>query len=162
MRTYIENRDLTKQAPHSPRERFGGFAILARTVDKCRASVNGTLGEYHYDCPLDNQLFSFKEINGEQFKGAVVSARCYEDVADWLQTTGTPRTSSEIKNWSDKMEHTQLKDIPTLQQDPEHKKEVSESCRKLGLDFNTATLFEWLEADDEASFPIRVEMAATK
>jgi len=51
---------LTKQAPHSPRQRIAGFAIAARTVDKCRASLAGTLGEYHYDCPLDNKLFSFK------------------------------------------------------------------------------------------------------
>ena len=64
----ILNLDLTKQAPHSPRERIAGFAIASRTVDKCRASIAGKLGEYHYDCPLDNMLFSFKGINGSQFK----------------------------------------------------------------------------------------------
>lgn len=53
MSTPIIDRDLTKQAPHSPRDRIGGFAIASRTVDKCRASQAGTLGEYHYDCPLD-------------------------------------------------------------------------------------------------------------
>jgi hypothetical protein len=52
MKTPIENRDLTKQAPHSPRDRYGDFAILGRTVDKCRASIAETLGEYHYDCSL--------------------------------------------------------------------------------------------------------------
>jgi len=73
MSTPIIDRDLSKQAPNSPRERIGGFAIASRTVDKCRASLAGTLGEYHYDCPLDNVLFSFKGINGEQFKAVVLS-----------------------------------------------------------------------------------------
>ena len=98
MTTPIIARDLTKQAPHSPRERIGGFAIASRAVDKCRASLAGTPGEYHYDCPLDNLLFSFKGINGEQFKTAVQAAKNYEDVGIWLQTNGTTKTPAEIQN----------------------------------------------------------------
>jgi hypothetical protein len=37
------DKDLTQEAPHSPRVRFGGSAILGRTVDKCRASLAGKL-----------------------------------------------------------------------------------------------------------------------
>ncbi len=62
MNTSIINLDLSKQAPHSPRDRIGGFAIASRAVDKCCASLAGTLGEYHYVYPLDSQLFSFKDI----------------------------------------------------------------------------------------------------
>src|SRR5580698_8249909 len=71
MNTPIIDRDLTQQPPHSPRARIAGFAIASRTVDKCRASLAGKLGEYHYDCPLDNILFSFKGITGDQFKAVV-------------------------------------------------------------------------------------------
>jgi hypothetical protein len=151
MKTPIEDRDLTQQPPHSPRERFGDFAILGRTVDKCRASLADTLGEYHFDCPLDNQLFGFKGINGAQFKVKVAAAKTYEEVAQWLQTAGTPKTPKEIRAWSDKVESALLKDIPTFQS-PDKKKEMEEECRKLGLDFEKAKLFEWLEADDQASF----------
>ena len=97
MNTPILDRDLTKQAPHSPRERIAGFAIADRTTDKCRASIAGTLGEYHYDCPLDNMLFSFKGINGGQFKTAVQAAKNYEDIGVWLQANGTKKTPAEIK-----------------------------------------------------------------
>jgi hypothetical protein len=159
MSTPIGNPDLTQQAPHSPRERFGGFVILARTVDKCRAAAAGKIGEYHYDCPLDNQLFSFKGINGEQFKRVVSSFRNYEDVAAWLVSNGTPKTSEEIKAWSDKAEQTRLRDVPALQ-DPSHHQEVWENCRKLGMNFDTAALFDWLEADDGASFPSPAKKAA--
>jgi hypothetical protein len=92
MSTPIVDLDLAKQAPHSPRERIAGFAIAGRAVDKCRASLKGTPGEYHYDCPLDNLLFRFKGINGGQFKSAVQAAKNYEDIGAWLLANGTPKT----------------------------------------------------------------------
>jgi hypothetical protein len=77
MNTPIIDRDLAKQAPHSPRQRIAGFVIASRAVDKCRASVAGRLGEYHYDCPLDNLLFSFKGVTAAQFTTAVQAAKNY-------------------------------------------------------------------------------------
>ena len=146
MNTPIIDRDLTKQAPHSPRERIAGFAIASRTVDKCRASLAGTLGEYHYDCPLDNMLFSFKGITGEQFKTAVQAAKNYEDVGAWLQANGTAKTPAEIKAWSDEME------AGSLMKNPEKRAYFIEECTKLGLNPEKTSTFDWLEADDRASF----------
>ena len=146
MNTSIIDRDLTKQAPHSPRERIAGFAIASRTVDKCRASLTGKLGEYHYDCPLDNMLFSFKGINGEQFKTAVQAAKNYEDVGTWLQANGTKKTPAEIKAWSDETE------ADSMMRNPEKRAYFIENCHKLGLDPEKSTTFDWLEADDRASF----------
>jgi len=151
MKTPIVDRDLAQEPPHSPRDRFGGFAILGRTVDKCRASMAGTLGEYHYDCLLDNQLFNFKGINAAEFQAVVARAKNYKDVARWLKENGTPKTREEIRTWSDKVESLKVKDIPAMQA-PDRRKELLESCRKLGLDFGRATFFDWLEADDEVSF----------
>ena len=54
MNKEVKGKDLTKEAPRSPRVRIGGYAILARTYDKCRALLWGNIGEYHFDCPLDN------------------------------------------------------------------------------------------------------------
>ena len=146
MSTIIIDRDLTKQAPHSPRDRVAGFAIASRTVDKCRASLAGRLGEYHYDCPLDNLLFAFKGINGEQFKAAVGTAKTYEEIGDWLQANGTKRTPAEIKTWSDGVEA----DSPM--KNPEKRARFIENCSKLGLNPEKSTTFDWLEADDLASF----------
>ena len=148
MSTPIIDRDLSKHPPNSPRERIGGFVIAKRTVDKCRASLAGTLGEYHYDCPLDNLLFSFKGINGEQFKAAVRAAKTYEEIGDWLQSNGTKRTPAEIKAWSDGVE------AESMMNDPEKRVYFIESCSKLGLNPETSTTFDWLEADDRASFQL--------
>ena len=141
------DRDLTKQAPHSPRDRLGDFVIARRTIDKCRASLKGTLGEYHYDCPLDNQLFSFKGITGDQFKHAVQSAKNYEEIEAWLEASGTPRTPIQIKEWSDEVE------AASMRNDPDKREFFIEECARLGLDPDKTTTFDWLEADDRASFP---------
>ena len=146
MSTPIIDRDLTKQAPHSPRERIGGFVIAKRTIDKCRASLAGKLGEYHYDCPLDNGLFSFKGINGKQFKKAVQTAKTYEEVGSWLQANGAKKTSEEIKAWSDAVE------AASMMNEPEKRAYFVENCTKLGLNPKKSTTFDWLEADDRASF----------
>ena len=146
MNTLIIDRDLTRQAPHSPRKRIAGFAIACRAVDKCRASQAGTLGEYHYDCPLDNQLFSFKGITGEQFKAAVQAAKNYEDIGAWLLANGTKKTPPEIEDWSDDQEGD------SLMKNPEKRTYFVEACQKLGLKPDKTTTFDWLEADDHASF----------
>lgn len=146
MNTPITARDLTKQAPHSPRERLAGFAIAYRAVDKCRASLAGTLGEYRYDCPLDNLLFSFKGITGEQFKTAVQTSTSYEDVGAWLQANGTAKTPAEIRTWSDEMEAS------NLMKHPEQRSYFIESCSALGLNPQMNSTFDWLEADDRDTF----------
>jgi hypothetical protein len=146
MNTPILDRDLTRESPHSPRERIAGFAIARRTVDKCRASAAGTLGEYHYDCPLDKMLFSFKGITGEQFKAAVQTARSYEDIGAWLQANGTARTSAEVKTWSDEVEAS------SPMRNPEKRDYFIENCHRLGLNPEMNSTFDWLEADDRETF----------
>src|SRR4051812_11268096 len=104
MKIAISTRDLAKVAPASPRERVAGFVILKRTVDKCRAGIDGMIGEYHYDCPLDNLLFAFKGITAAELQTVVRDAKDYEEVGAWLQANGTKKTVAEIKSWSDETE----------------------------------------------------------
>ena len=146
MKTRFAASDLTLQAPHSPRDRIGGFAIASRTVDKCRAELAGKLGEYHYDCPLDNVLFTFKGITGAQFKTAVQDSKTYDDIGIWLLANGTPKTPAEIKAWSDEVE------AGSPMKDAEKRDSFINRCSKLGIVPETSTTFDWLEADDRASF----------
>jgi hypothetical protein len=146
MSTLITARDLAKEAPASPRQRLAGFVIARRAVDKCRASLAGTAGEYHFDCPLDKVLFNFKGITGEQFKTAVQAAKHYEDVGAWLLVNGTAKTPAEIKAWSDEVEAS------SLMKNPEKRGYFIESCHKIGLNPEMNSTFDWLEADDRSSF----------
>lgn len=49
-------KDLTNDYPRSPRELLAGYVVAARTLDKCRAVIAGTQGEYHFNCPLDGSF----------------------------------------------------------------------------------------------------------
>ncbi|HXC99705.1 MAG TPA: DUF5069 domain-containing protein [Verrucomicrobiae bacterium] len=156
MSTPIIDRDLNKVAPHSPRDRIAGFVIASRAVDKCRATLAGTPGEYHYDCPLDNMLFSFKGITGDQFKTVVQTSTNYEEIGAWLQANGTAKTPAEIKTWSDAMESS------SMMKNPEKRSYFIEECSKLGLNPEMNTTFNWLEADDNETVRRNSRLAAAR
>ena len=148
----VTNLDLAHQAPHSPRARIAGFCIAARTADKSRATTAGSAGEFHFDCPLDNLLFSFKGITADQFKTAAQGAGNYADLGVWLLAHGQAKTPAEITAWSDQMEAF------NPSQDPAKAAYFIGNCKKLGLKPEATTMFDMLEADDRATFsgrPVR-------
>jgi hypothetical protein len=140
-----QGKDLTKQAPRSPKTRVGGYVILGRTLDKCRALLWGNIGEYHFDCPLDNMLFGFKGVNAEDFKTQIEQGASDVEIVDWLNQSGQNKKPEEIKRWSEKVEASSLHD------DLEKRDFFVEKTRKLGLDPAKTTTFEWLEIDDSVS-----------
>ena len=97
--------DLTKVAPASPKERVGGYVILARMADKARAEfLGGNIGEYHTDCPLDHMLLDWKGVEYSDVKAAITSGADDEKIAALLESKGTSKTPEEIKAWSDSLE----------------------------------------------------------
>lgn len=76
--TTLKAKDLTKEYPRSPRELLAGYVLAARVLDKCRAAISGTLGEYHFDCPLDRYFFQFAGIDAESFRPFVATG-AYDD-----------------------------------------------------------------------------------
>ena len=53
------------------RVKMEGYVHLARMIDKCRAVLAGTEGEYIYPCPMDDRLMEFAGITADQFTAAV-------------------------------------------------------------------------------------------
>lgn len=139
-------KNLTKEPPRSPRVRIRDYAILARAIDKCRAKQAGHLGEYHYNCPVDNALFAFKGVTGEELEHVVKRGMTDEQLGIWLDEHGLAKTPEEIQGWSNMMDHF------SLYTSPERRDYFIAECEKLGLDPAQTTLFEWLEMDDEKSF----------
>jgi hypothetical protein len=135
-------KDLTKEAPTSPRVRTHGYAILARMADKGRAVIAGTEGEFHFDCPLDNMLFGFKGVKGADVRKLLENGASNNDVAAWIDANGDPKTEAEKTAWSDAVEAARPYD------DPEKKDWFIGVCEEAGCDPATSTLFDFLEADD--------------
>ncbi|MES2995863.1 MAG: DUF5069 domain-containing protein [Verrucomicrobiota bacterium] len=141
----MNSKDLTKEAPASPRQRVGGYVILARMADKGRAVIAGTNGEYHFDCPLDNMLFGFKNVQGSDVRTLLESGKRNGEIAAWLDAHGEAKTPEEVNAWSNEMEAYRPFD------DPEKKDWFVEVCSEAGIDPEKSTLFDYLDADDEAS-----------
>jgi hypothetical protein len=96
----IQAPDLRKQFPRSPAELLGGFAMLARAIDKCRAALAGTNGEYHFNCPLDKRLFDFTDIEADEFKNFVAKATSDDAIVAWARQKAAGLSESEIAAWS--------------------------------------------------------------
>src|SRR5262249_40234239 len=152
MKKKVTGKDLTKEAPRSPRIRVGGYAILGRTIDKCRALVAGNIGEYHFDCPLDNTLFGFKSVRGDDFKAQIEQAASDQEMVEWLNQSGEKKTPEEIKRWAEEVEASSLYNHP----EKEKRDCFTEEVKKLGLDAAKTTTFEWLEVDDRVSLQNQV------
>ena len=139
-------KDLTKQAPTSPRTRIGGYPLLGRMADKGRAVIAGTEGEYHFDCPLDNMLFDFKGVKGSEVKPLLEAGKSDLEIALWLDSTGIPKTDEDKQEWAKGLEAYRPYD------NPEKKEWFVGVCEEAGIDPAKSTLFDYLEADDKKSF----------
>src|ERR1700685_1625721 len=98
------SKNLTKEPPRSPRNRLGGYALIARMIDQGRADLPGNVGEYHFACPLDQMLFEFKGVKADEVKKLLGSGASDEQVVAWFNTQGTPKTTEEITAWSSGVE----------------------------------------------------------
>jgi len=145
--TNIIAKDLTKVAPRSAYDTsLGGVGILARTIDKGRAYIAGTNGDFNFDCPVDNILFSFKGIEGKDFEDALRENKSDEEMISWFKENGLPKTDEEIKAWSDAF-HSDYS--YAHHEDAGKQAWFRGECEKLGLDPEKTTLFDLLDAEDK-------------
>jgi uncharacterized protein DUF5069 len=81
-------------------EKLEGHVHLARMIDKCRAVLAGTEGEYIYPCPMDERLLEFVGITADQFTAAVKSNQTDEGVAEWFRKTAKVHFAAELEAWN--------------------------------------------------------------
>ena len=97
--------DLTQHPPRSPRVRLGGFAHLPRLLDKARAVLAGTNGEYRYDTMMDRFFFDYAGIDAADFLEAVRRGCTDSEMLAWVMEHLQPRrTPAEIAHWSSWLE----------------------------------------------------------
>ena len=95
--------DLRKEFPRSMKVKLAGYAHLARMIDKCRAVLTGTEGEYIYPCPMDDRLLEFAKITSDQFTAAVKANPTDEGVLAWFQQQAQPHPSEELEIWNQQL-----------------------------------------------------------
>lgn len=114
--------DLRSSHPRSLRETLAGYVHLGRMIDKCRAVLAGTEGEYVYPCPLDQRLLEFAQVSADQFTQAVRTGSDAE-VAEWFLANAAPHTAEEIEAWN----RTMLTRGPDTEEKWEHFRELRDA-----------------------------------
>lgn len=141
--------DLKQHAPRSPRVRLGGYVILPRLLDKCRASLKQQEGDYEYGCSLDKYFLDFVGIDPEALKNEVAKGLGDGALLVWIETHARfKRLPHEIAAFS--LWHEGR--VPTT---PEKRAKLnSHQCSSPAGAARTdiGTWFELLDLDDHASF----------
>jgi hypothetical protein len=139
--------DLTKQAPRSPRVRLGGYTMLPRILDKIRAELAGTAGEYKYKNPSDWHFLRFTGVDPEALQAHVATGAGDWDVLTWInENAPLKHTPFEISQWSDWTQTIAFHDA-------EMRDWFTSEIRRLhpGRD-DIRTVFDRLDLDDYVSF----------
>jgi Domain of unknown function (DUF5069) len=92
--------DLTTSYPRSVHEKLYGVVQVARAIDKGKALAHGNIGEYSYDCPMDQAVFSFLGIDGEALLDVIKNAKSDTEIDAYVKTFIDKKSPEEIENWN--------------------------------------------------------------
>ena len=140
--------DLTQRPPRSFRVRLGNYVVLARMLDKGRATLAGKNGEYHYNCTTDKHLVKFLGFDPDALLKKLATGKSDGEMLEWVQAhSKTPRSPWEIETWSAFMEkRAPDSDAETLAFFAEELGRLSKTRE------DVKTWFEFGELDDYVSF----------
>ncbi len=101
--------DLTKTTPRSVRETMLGIVQLARATDKAKALAHGNIGEYKYDCPMDEGLFEYLGMDPKAFLEVVKNAKSDYEIEAYAKTFVAKKDPRNIEAFNKKW----LSAVPT-------------------------------------------------
>jgi hypothetical protein len=104
--------DLKTSFPASPHAMLGGYVLAKRCVDKCRATLAGTAGDYHFDCPLDNIFLGFAGLKGPALQEFVATGADDAAVGLWIEKNSQKREKIEIIKWNNEWRYKRISELP--------------------------------------------------
>jgi hypothetical protein len=129
--------------------RLGGYVLLPRILDKVRALVAGTTGDYRYGAQrMDRHFFNFTGIDPAAFQTAAARGLGDGEMLAWVQANArTPREPWEIAAWS------AYHEARGPDSDAETLKEFSEAVAEHApRREDIKTWFDLLDLDDHCTF----------
>src|SRR6266403_5653410 len=148
MKTQTSFIDLTQRPPRSFRVRLGNYVILARMLDKGRATLSKKNGEYKYNSGTDQHLVKFLGFDPDAMLKELAAGKGDGGMLEWVQAhSKTPRSPWEIEAWSAFMEkRAPDSDAETPAYFAGYLGRLSKTRE------DVKTLFEFGELDDYVSF----------
>jgi hypothetical protein len=146
--TPITAPDLTKRPPRSPRCRLGGYVTLPRLLDKGRATIAGTNGEFNYDAPLDQHLKDFLGLDMAALREQLAAGKGDGEILEWIHANAEhKRAAWEIDAWSNFMDHRGPSgDVETLKYFAAYVGKFAEERE------DVKTWFDLVDLDDHVTF----------
>ena len=148
MKPTIPFIDLTQRPPRSFRVRLGNYVILARMLDKGRATIAKKNAEYTYNSGTDQHLVRFLGFDPTALLKELATGKGDGEILEWLLShSKTPHAPWEIEAWSAFMEKRGPdSDAETLALFAGYLSQHSKTRE------DVKTWFEAIELDDYASF----------
>jgi len=148
MKTQTSFFYLTERPPRSFRVRLANYVILARMLDKGRATLARKNGEYKYNSTTDQRLVQFLGFDPDVLLNELGAGKGDGEIPEWIQAhSKTPRAPWKIEAWSPFMEKRGPdSDAETLALFAEYLGQHSKTRE------DVKTWFEAIELDDYASF----------
>jgi len=139
--------NLTQRPPRSPRVRLGGYAMLPRVLDKARASLAGTSGDYKFGNPMDQHFFAFTGVTQDALLAEVKTGAGDWAILQWVNAQANPkRAPHEIRAWSAWLETMPIGDAEDFEWFAAQVKRLNPARTDLH------TIMDYLDADDHVSF----------
>jgi len=92
--------DLTKEYPRSVRDEWQGVVQLGRTIDKGKGEARGNIGEYHYNCPMDQAVFRFLGMDHERLLDVIRNAKSDAEIEAFTRPFVDAKSQDEIDRWN--------------------------------------------------------------
>lgn len=92
--------DLTKSYPRSVHDKLFGLVQINRAIDKGKALAHGNIGEYHYNCPMDQAVFQFLGIDHEALLNVIKNAKTDAEIEAYVKSFTDKKSSEEIERWN--------------------------------------------------------------
>ena len=92
--------DLTKDVPRSPYESLAGIVFLPRAIDKARAEIVGTLGEYVALTGQSERVFELLDVTTDEFVEAVRARPTDAEMAVWAAERLTSKSVEDLAAWN--------------------------------------------------------------
>jgi hypothetical protein len=127
---------------------LGGYVILPRLLDKGRAVLAGTNGEFNYDAPLDQHLKDFLGLDFAALKEQIATGKGDGEILEWVNANAThKRAPWEIDAWSTFVARRGPSgDVETLQYFTEYVGKFSKDRE------DVKTWFDLVDLDDYVTF----------
>ncbi len=112
MKTQTSFIDLTQRPPRSFRVRLGNYVILARMLDKGRATLAKKNGEYKYNSGTDQHLVRFLGFDPKALLRELAKGKGDGEILGWVESHSDAETLELFAEYVGKFSKTR-EDIKT-------------------------------------------------